>query len=149
MTFQPLRPASSVGYQVNKLARQLENALRTRIAAYGVTPGQFPALLILFEQDGLSQRELCGQASVDQSTMAKTLARMRRDGLVRQEPDPRDGRCSRYYLTDAARAIEADLATAGHEVIAQATRAIPAARLAEFDLTLAEMGRNLSQDPRA
>lgn len=144
MTIRPLRPASSVGYQVNRLARLFEVALRERIAAYGVVPGQFPALLALFEQDGQTQRELCQVASVDQSTMAKTLARMRRDGLVREEPDAADGRRTRYHLTLRARDLEADLATAGYEVIALATQGIPADRLAAFDQALAEMADNLS-----
>jgi len=144
VTTAPLRPASSVGYQVNRLARLFEAALRQRIAAHGVVPGQFPALLALFEHDGRTQRELCDIASVDQSTMAKTLARMGRDGLVRAQPDPRDGRCTRYHLTPSARALEADLSAAGHDVIAQATHGIPAARLAAFDLTLADMATNLT-----
>jgi DNA-binding MarR family transcriptional regulator len=152
MNFRPLRPASSVGYQVNRLARLFEVALRARIAAYGVVPGQFPALLALFELDGQTQRELCQVASVDQSTMAKTLARMRRDGLIREEPDPDDGRRIRYYLTPRARDLEADLAAAGYEVIALATEGIPAARLAAFDQVMAEMADNLSavlaQTPR-
>ena len=144
MTTAPLRPGSSVGYQVNRLARLFEAALRESIAGYGVVPGQFPALLALFEQDGRTQRELCEVASVDQSTMAKTLARMRRDGLVREEPDPDDGRRTRYHLTPRARSLEADLSAAGHEVIALATRGIPAARLAAFDQALAEMADNLT-----
>jgi DNA-binding MarR family transcriptional regulator len=144
MTFRPLRPASSVGYQVNRLARLFEAALRERIAAYGVVPGQFPALLALFEQDGQTQRGLCELASVDQSTMAKTLARMRRDGLVREEPDPADGRRIRYYLTPRARDLETDLAKAGYEVINLATEGIPADRLAAFDQVMAEMADNLS-----
>lgn len=144
MTTMPLRPASSVGYQVNRLARLFEAALRQNIAAYGVVPGQFPALLALYERDGRTQRELCQVASVDQSTMAKTLARMRRDGLVREEPDPGDGRRTRYHLTARARALEPDLAAAGHGVIAVATRGIPAASLAEFDRTLADMADNLT-----
>jgi DNA-binding MarR family transcriptional regulator len=144
VTTAPLRPASSAGYQVNRLARLFEAALRQRIAAHGVVPGQFPALLALFENDGRTQRELCDIASVDQSTMAKTLARMRRDGLVREEPDPADGRRIRYRLTPRARALEADLAAAGHGVIAVATRGIPAARLAAFEQALAEMAANLA-----
>jgi DNA-binding MarR family transcriptional regulator len=144
MTTEPLRPASSVGYQVNRLARLFEVALRNRIAAYGVVPGQFPALLALYERDRQTQRELCEVADVDQSTMAKTLARMRRDGLVREEPDPADGRRIRYQLTPRARALEADLAAAGHGVIAVATRGIPAARLAAFEQALAEMAANLT-----
>jgi DNA-binding MarR family transcriptional regulator len=144
VTAAPLRPASSVGYQVNRLARLFEAALRARIAAHGVVPGQFPALLALYEHDGRTQRELCQIASVDQSTMAKTLARMKRDDLVREEPDPQDGRRTRYLLTPAARALEPELAAAGHAVIAQATQGIPAARLAAFDQALADMAANLS-----
>ena len=145
MTGAPLRPASSVGYQVNRLARLFEAALRARIAAHGVVPGQFPALLALFECDGRTQRELCDIASVDQSTMAKTLSRMRRDGLVDAGPDPTDSRCTRYFLTPASRALEPDLAAAGHDVIAQATRGISTARLAAFDRTLADMATNLTR----
>ena len=144
MSSMPLRPASSVGYQVNRVARLFESALRQRIAAYGVVPGQFPALLALFEQEGLTQRELCELASVDQSTMAKTVARMRRDGLIREEPDPGDARRVRYYLTPAARDLEAGLAAAGNEVIAVATRDIPAAQLDQFEEVLAAMAANLS-----
>lgn len=140
----PLRPAASVGYQVNRLARLFEAALRDRIAAYGVVPGQFPALLALYEHDGQTQQELCQIASVSQSTMAKTLARMERDGLVRTERDSRDGRCTRYHLTTRARELEACLAAAGHAVIAQAISGIPDALLAAFDQALDQMAVNLA-----
>ena len=147
MTTAPLRPASSAGYQVNRLARLFEAALRQRIAAHGVVPGQFPALLALYENDGRTQRELCDIASVDQSTMAKTLTRMRRDGLLREEPGPGDRRRTRYHLTPHARSLEPALAAAGHDIITQATRGIPAARLAAFNQTLTDMTRNLTADP--
>lgn len=132
-----------MGYQVNLLARLFETALRQRIAAHGVVPGQFPAMLALFEQDGRTQRELSEGARVDQSTMAKTLARMKRDGLIRAEPDPGDGRCTRYYLTPKAQALEPDLAAAGHDVIAQATKEISPTALATFHQTLTDMVNNL------
>jgi DNA-binding MarR family transcriptional regulator len=148
MTIEPLRPASSVGYQVNRLARLYESALRKRIAVYGVVPGQFPALLTLYERDGQTQRELCEVASVDQSTMAKTLARMRRDDLVREEPDPDDARRVRYYLTPAARDLEPKLAAAGHDVIAVATRGISPAHVQVFDQVLADMASKLTTDLR-
>ncbi|HZD13628.1 MAG TPA: hypothetical protein VE196_00520, partial [Pseudonocardiaceae bacterium] len=49
----------SLGYQINHLGRLLAQALHRRIAPMGVVPGQFAQMLALFEQDGLSQRELC------------------------------------------------------------------------------------------
>jgi DNA-binding MarR family transcriptional regulator len=68
-----LRTEDSLGYQVNLLARLFERALRERIAPHGVVPGQFPALLCLYEQDGLTQAELGSRVQIEQPTIAKTL----------------------------------------------------------------------------
>jgi len=114
----------SLGYQVNHLARLLAQALAVSIAPYGVVPGQFAQLLALFEQDGLTQRELCDRVQIEQATMAKTLQRMQRDGLVRCDPDPDDRRRIRVYLTDQARAIEHDLVAAARSVNASATNGL-------------------------
>ena len=126
----------SLGYQVNHLARLLAQALAARIAPYGVVPGQFAQLLALFEQDGLTQRELCDRVRIEQATMAKTLQRMQRDGLVRVAPDPEDGRRIRVYLTDRARSIEPDLVAAARSVNASATDGLTEAEAAGYrDLT--------------
>jgi DNA-binding MarR family transcriptional regulator len=126
----------SLGYQVNHLARLLAHALAARIAPHGVVPGQFAQLLALFEQDGLTQRELCDRVRIEQATMAKTLQRMQRDGLVRCAPDPDDKRRVRVYLTDHTRAIEHDLAAAARSVNASATHGLTDAEIASYlDLT--------------
>ncbi|MEJ3750460.1 MarR family transcriptional regulator [Actinomycetes bacterium KLBMP 9797] len=112
----------SLGYQINHLARLLAQALAARIAPYGVVPGQFAQLLALYEQDGLSQRELCDRVGIEQPTMANTLQRMQRDGLVRCVPDPSDRRRIRIYLTERARGLEVDLTNAARAVNAAATK---------------------------
>ncbi|MEU4363624.1 MarR family transcriptional regulator [Promicromonospora sp. NPDC023987] len=111
---------TSLGYQVNHLARVFEAALRTQIAPFGVTPGQFPALLCLFEEDGLTQAEMCSRVQIAQPTMANTLRRMERDGLVTRTPSRQDGRSSQAWLTDRAREIEDDLVRIGRGINAAA-----------------------------
>jgi DNA-binding MarR family transcriptional regulator len=122
----------SLGYQINHLARLLAQALAVRIAPYGVVPGQFAQLLALYEQDGLSQRELCDRVGIEQPTMANTLQRMQRDGLVRCIPDPSDRRRIRVYLTERARAIEPDLVTAARAVNATATEGLTDPEIASY-----------------
>jgi DNA-binding MarR family transcriptional regulator len=133
----------SLGYQVNHLARFLAQALAARIAPYGVVPGQFAQLLVLFEQDGLTQRELCDRVRIEQATMAKTLQRMQRDGLVRCVPDPDDRRRIRVYLTDQARAIEHDLAAAARSVNTLATDGLTDAETASYLNLTARLIHNL------
>jgi DNA-binding MarR family transcriptional regulator len=137
----------SLGYQVNHLARLLAQALATRIAPYGVVPGQFAQLLVLFEEDGLTQRELCDRVRIEQATMAKTLQRMQRDGLVRCDPDPDDRRRIRVYLTDQARALEPELVATARSVNTFATDGLTDAEIASYlDLT-ARLVNNLERSP--
>lgn len=117
-----MKREESLGYQINYLARLFADALRLRIAPFGVVPGQFAQLLTLYENDGVTQKQLCESVQIDQSTMAHTLARMRRDDLVTYAADPHDGRRSLISLTDRARAVEGDLVNAAQEVNRLATK---------------------------
>ncbi|WP_163773899.1 MarR family winged helix-turn-helix transcriptional regulator, partial [Proteus mirabilis] len=47
-------------------------------------------------------KELARLAGVEQPSMAQLLARMERDGLIRREPDPSDGRSSLVSLSEDA-----------------------------------------------
>lgn len=106
----------SAGYLVNHLARLFARGLQARIKPLGLSIGTFPALLVLWEGDGLTQRALCERLDIEQPTMANTLARMERDGLIERRKDPEDGRVQRVWLTAAARALEAP-ATAAAEAV--------------------------------
>ena len=124
--FGPDRQAS-LGYQVNRLARLLAGSLRARIEPHGVVPGQFAQLLALYDEDGITQNELCERVQVDQSTMAHTLKRMERDGLIERAPDPADRRRAIITLTPRAQSLRPVLTTAAAEVNAVATRGFGAA----------------------
>jgi len=133
----------SLGYQVNHLARLLAQALGASIAPHGVVPGQFAQLLALFEEDDLTQRELCDRVRIEQATMANTLKRMQRDGLVDCLPDPADGRRMRVKLTERARTLEADLVSAARDVNAAATQGVSDEEVAAFMRITATLIRNL------
>ncbi|MCW8843766.1 MAG: MarR family transcriptional regulator [Rhodobacteraceae bacterium] len=97
----------SAGYLINHLARVFARRLSARIKPLGLTPGTFPALLELWEKDGLTQKQLVERLDIEQATMANTLARMERDGLIRRQKDDSDGRIQRIWLTDRAHALHA------------------------------------------
>jgi DNA-binding MarR family transcriptional regulator len=142
-----LRKETSLGYQVNLLARLFERALRERIAPHGVVPGQYPALLCLYEHDGLTQTEIANRVHIEQPTIAKTLQRMERDGLIRRQPDPNDRRRVRIHLTPPARALEHTLATTAREINARAVEGIRRAEAAHLLDTVTRLIANLSGTP--
>lgn len=80
----------SAGYLMNHIARQFAILLGKGLKPLGIAPAQFPILLELWQKDGLSQQELVERADLKQATIANTLARMERDGLITREPNPDD-----------------------------------------------------------
>lgn len=96
----------SAGFLANHMARLFALGLARRIAPLGLAPAQFMCLVELWREDGLTQRDLVERLDVEQATMANTLARMERDGLIRRAADERDRRARRIRLTDKARALE-------------------------------------------
>ena len=115
----PFRNASAAAL-ANQLARLFAKALAEAVAPHGLAPAQFMVLLELWKTDGLKARDLVRRLDVEQATMANTLNRMGRDGLVVREPDPRDSRASRIKLTDKARELKKPAKAAVRAVNARA-----------------------------
>jgi MarR family transcriptional regulator for hemolysin len=105
---------ASAGYMTNLAARLFQRAVDESLRDLGVSAGYLPVLFALGDGNEMTQMALARTVVIEQPTMAATLTRMERDGLVRRRPDPEDGRSSLISLTSAAlkkvRTVEAAVA---------------------------------------
>ena len=139
----------SPGHVVNYLARLFASALYRRIGGHGVNTGQFPVLLALWEQDGVTQASLVEKLAVEQPTMAGTLKRMERDGLIKRVPDAEDARQSHIHLTRRGRALEEALVTSARETNAVALAGLSPNESGQFMRLVKRMIENLERDGRS
>jgi DNA-binding MarR family transcriptional regulator len=112
----------NLGYLVNRTARLMGQMFSRRLERHGVALAQWAILLFLYAEDGQTQRELSRVVAIEPPTVARTIDRMVRDGLVRREPHPRDGRATRIRLTPRALALREELmaeSMAGNELAAR------------------------------
>ncbi|MFI4987469.1 MAG: MarR family winged helix-turn-helix transcriptional regulator [Alphaproteobacteria bacterium] len=106
---KPARPKvvrqSTLSALVTLTSRLFARALHARLVPHGVAPGQLPVLQRLWSGDGLTQAELARAVRVEQPTMARTLDRMARDGLIERVPSKEDRRAFNVRLTARGRAL--------------------------------------------
>ena len=88
---------TSAGYLTNWAARLFARAIERRLA--GGNSGPMPVFFALQDGGAMTQKALAQLAAVEQPTMANTLSRMERDGLVQRTPDPNDRRSAQVSLT--------------------------------------------------
>lgn len=139
-----LQPEDSFGYMVNYVARLYARAMGREMARHGAQMGYFPVLLALWRADGQTQSQLAARAQIEQPTMAATLTRMERDGLIRRAPDASDKRAFRILLTDRAKKLQAPLTDAAREINARSVAALTRVAPEDFLLALHEVAASLS-----
>lgn len=122
----------SAGYLANHMARLFALRLHEQIKPLGIAPAQFAALLELWNDEGITQRQLVQRLDVEQATMANTIARMERDGLIMRKPHASDRRAQLIWLTQKARALETKATGAAKAVNEQAVGAMPEAEREHF-----------------
>lgn len=139
---------TSAGFLANHMARLFAVALAGRVQPLGLAPAQFMVLLELWAEEGRTQADLTAALSVEQATMANTLARMERDGLIDRHPSPADKRARLVHLTPEARGLKAQAIAEAQAVNAQALDGFSEDEAAAFLAMMRRVIANFQRDRR-
>jgi DNA-binding MarR family transcriptional regulator len=137
-------PLKSYGYQTRATHRAFDRMLQRQIGKHDVSNGFWYLLRVLWGREGMSQRELAGEANLTESTTVLMLNAMGRAGLVRKRKDPNDARRSNVYLTAKARRMKPKLLHYAAHVNAIAARGIDARDLDTYLRVARRMRDNLN-----
>jgi len=138
-------PRLSSGYLVRDAHRAFQRLLERRIAAYGVTRGQWYFLRVLWIADGLSQRELSARVGMMEPTTAIALRSMERAQLIRRLRADDDRRKVRVFLTAKAKRLRNELLTIARSITAEAEQGLTARDLDTFRRVITRMTANLDR----
>lgn len=117
---------SSLGEVVNRAARALRRLADQRLASMGLSAGYLPVITVLLRDKVMSQKALTDHVGIEQPTMAATLARMERDGVIERRRDPADRRSILFTLSAQTRSGAAEIEAAIGQLNADALAGISA-----------------------
>ena len=144
--WQEAVPNDRLAHLVKHAARGFARALQMRLAEHAVSYGHWSFLRILWESEGLTQRQLSGQAGVMEPTTFSALNAMERLGYVVRKPSPTSRKEVHVYLTRKGRGLKNKLVPLAEEVNEVALRDIGAADIATTRRTLLAFIENLAAD---
>lgn len=141
-------PQLSSGYLVRDAHRAFQRLLERRIAPFGVTRGQWYFLRVLWNADGLSQRELSARVGMMEPTTVIALRSMERTGLIRRVRSEDDRRKVRVFLTAKAKRLSNELLDLARSITDEAEQGIAARELGSFRRVITRMTANLDRVER-
>jgi DNA-binding MarR family transcriptional regulator len=91
-------------------SRAVTDVYRPLLAELGLTYPQYLVLLILWESEPRTVRDVGAALALDYGTVSPLLKRLEGTGLVERRREARDERTVTVHLTDAGRALRARVA---------------------------------------
>jgi Transcriptional regulators len=94
-------------FSANRLARTITRMAEEEFAKTGLSPAYAFLLMAVYEQDGLSQKELGEALHLTPSTVTRFVEKLEGKRLV---ATLQEGRMSRVFLTDKGRELQEQIA---------------------------------------
>lgn len=139
-------PNDRLAHLVKDATRALLRALQMRLAAHGVPLGHWTFLRILWDKDGITQRELSEQAGVMDPTTFSALQAMERLGYVTRRKLPGNKKKVYVFLTPRGRLLRPKLVPFAEQVNAIAVRGVKPEHVVTTRQTLLAIIENLAAD---
>jgi DNA-binding MarR family transcriptional regulator len=109
-------PNDRLAHLVRDAARAFGRSLQMRLRNHDVSFGHWTFLRILWEQDGLTQKQLSDEAGVMEPTTFAAVTAMEQLGYVRREQRPGNRKNVHVMLTPRGRALKRKLVPLAEEV---------------------------------
>lgn len=147
MSDQPGFAAGPVSSAIFRVARAHKALAARLLRESGLRPGQELVLMTLWERGPQRQVDLVDSLDSDAPTMARSIARLERAGLVRRRPSPTDGRAVIVEATAAALTLRQQVESAWAELERVTAGGMAAKRRKEVLAMLADLEANVVAAP--
>jgi MarR family transcriptional regulator for hemolysin len=135
---------NSIGFLINRTAKgyikALDSQLREKV---GVTIGQWKVLVMLVDQDGLTQKEIADRLGLDGATLIPIIDKMEEESLVVRKVDLHDRRNNRIYRTDRADALWDKMMQCASDIKEISLKGVPDENIKLLRVTLENIWQNL------
>lgn len=139
-------PDDRLAHLVKDTSRALLRALQLRLAEHGVSLGHWTFLRVLWEKDGITQRELSAQAGVMEPTTFTALNAMERLGYIARRQIGGNRKNNHVFLTVRGKALKKKLVPLAEEVNRVAVKGAKEGDVAATRRMLLAMIENLARE---
>lgn len=101
----------------NKIFRTTQGYLDKVLKKYELSSGLYPYLLVLRENEGISQNQISKELGFDKAMSTRTIMKLIKLGYLNRKEDEDDSRAYKLFLTEKAKATIPNIIREIHELV--------------------------------
>ncbi|QGH32904.1 MarR family transcriptional regulator [Gracilibacillus salitolerans] len=99
----------SVGKLISTINRSSEMYINSKLEPYGISVTQMHFLMLLYQEDGVTQYLLSQKLYVDKATATRSVQKLEKEGFIIRRESTGDRRQNLVFITDKARSIKEEI----------------------------------------
>ncbi|MEK8128397.1 MarR family transcriptional regulator [Paenibacillus filicis] len=132
-----------IGVIVSRADLKLSSYYQKVVNPFDITVDQWEILVILWEVEGITQKELAERLTKDQTNVARMLFKLEKKGFIHRVTHETDRRSLRVYLTDKGRDIKDEILAPSIEAYRNTIKGLTEEEVETFRRILGVMYRNV------
>ncbi|MCE1118301.1 MULTISPECIES: MarR family winged helix-turn-helix transcriptional regulator [Pseudomonas] len=135
---------NQVCFALHSTSLLMTKVYKPLLQALGLTYPQYLAMLVLWEQDGMTVGEISQHLLTDPGSLTPLLKRLESEGLLKRTRSREDERVVLVQLTDKGRALQQQARDVPHCILKASGRTVE--QLAKLQAELIELRANLQEN---
>ncbi|GAA3401462.1 MarR family winged helix-turn-helix transcriptional regulator [Paenibacillus hodogayensis] len=132
-----------IGVIVHRADLKLNNYYQKVVNPFDITVDQWEILVILWEKEGITQKELAEKLYKDQTNIARMLFKLEKKGFIHRVTHETDRRSLRVYLTAKGREVREEILPPSIEAYKKTIQGLSEDEVETFRRILAVMYNNV------
>lgn len=132
-----------IGVIVHRADLKLNNYYQKVVNPFDITVDQWEILVILWEREGITQKELAERLYKDQTNIARMLFKLEKKGFVYRVTHETDRRSLRVYLTEKGHGIKDEILEPSIEAYQKTVEGLSEEEVETFRRILSVMYNNV------
>ena len=120
--YESLKLGNQLCFAIYSAAHAFSGAYKPMLEPLGLTYPQYLVLMVLWEKDGLTVKEIGERLHLDSGTLTPVLKRLEKGGYVRRRRNPSDERELCVELTEAGLAVRDKALAARNNLVCSSGR---------------------------
>ncbi|QOY35554.1 MarR family winged helix-turn-helix transcriptional regulator [Anaerobacillus isosaccharinicus] len=134
-----------ISIKIHKTDLELTNYIKSKLEPYNLAPEQNLIMMLLWEQDGITQNQLVECLNKDKTNVARMASNLESKGFINRLTCNDDRRAIRLYLTEAGKELGAKVIPIAEEFNEIVTNGITVEELLQLERVLSKITKNVQR----
>ncbi|GGF13741.1 MarR family transcriptional regulator [Halobacillus andaensis] len=132
-----------ISIKIHKTDLKLTSYIKSQLKPYNLAPEQNLIMMLLWEEDGLSQNQLAKQLNKDKTNIARMASNLEDKGFIKREGSQSDRRSLELYLTASGQQLKEKVLPVAENFNDIVCEGITEDELKQLDRLLTKMNQNI------